>query len=176
MEAKKALQEADGNMDKAIEELRKRGAAKAAKKADRETKEGRVHTYTHGTGKVGVIIEVLCETDFVARNEAFIELCNNLALHIVGMNPAYMTREEVPAEELEKEKDILREQLKNEGKPEEMLEKIMEGKMDKFYSEICLMEQKYMMNEDLTIEQFMQENVLSLGENMKIARFARYEI
>lgn len=176
MEAKKALVESEGDIDKAIEGLRKRGAAKAAKKADRETSEGRVHTYTHNTGKIGVMVEVQCETDFVARNEAFVSLCNDIAMHIAAMTPDYLTREEVPAEAIEKEKEILAEQLRNEGKPEEMLEKILEGKLNKFYSEICLMEQSFIKDEDKTLTQLMESSVLELGENMRITRFVRFQI
>lgn len=176
MEAKKALVESEGDFDKAIEGLRKRGAAKAAKKADRETSEGRVHTYTHSTGKIGVMVEVQCETDFVARNEAFISLCNDIAMHIAAMSPDYLTREEVPAETIEKEKEILAEQLRGEGKPEEMLEKILVGKMDKYYSEICLMEQDFIKDEDKTLQQLMEGSVLELGENMRITRFERFQI
>ncbi len=176
MEAKKALVEADGDIDKAIEALRKRGAAKAAKKADRTTSEGRVHCYTHGNGKIGVAVEVLCETDFVARNEAFVEFCNDLALHIAAMSPLYVSREEVPAEMIAKEKEIIKEQLVREGKPEEMLEKIVEGKLGKYYEDICLLDQKFIKDEDLTIQAFIEKNVLSLGENLKINRFSRFQI
>ncbi len=176
MEAKRALTEAGGDTDKAIEELRKRGAAKAAKKADRETAEGRVHCYTHSTGKIGVAVEIQCETDFVARNEAFVEFCNDIAMHIAAMSPLYLSSEEVPEDVIAKEKDIVKEQLLNEGKPEEMLEKILEGKIKKYFEEVCLLNQKFIKNEDLSIEEFVQEKVLNLGENLKISRFVRFEI
>lgn len=176
MEAKKALEEVGGDVEKAIEELRKRGAAKAAKKADRVTGEGRVHSYTHGNGKIGVMVEVLCETDFVARNEAFIALCHDLAMHIAASTPLYVSREEVPAEVLEKEKSILKEQMANEGKPADMIEKIVEGKLNKFYEDMCLLEQRFIKDEDLTIQKFMESKISNLGENLKISRFARFQI
>ncbi|MDA0208280.1 MAG: translation elongation factor Ts [bacterium] len=176
MEAKNALEEAAGDIDKAIEHLRKRGAAKAAKKADRETAEGRVHTYTHGTGKIGVMLELQCETDFVARNEQFVDLCNDIAMHIAAMSPLYVTREDVPQEVIDKEKEIMKEQMAGEGKSAEMLEKIVDGKMNKFYSEVCLMEQAFIKDEDMTIAQLLEKKLLELGENLKISRFARYQI
>lgn len=176
MEAKKALTEAEGDMDKAVEILRKKGAAKAAKKADRETSEGRVHSYTHSNGKIGVVIEVLCETDFVARNEAFVEFCNDLALHITAMSPLYTAREEVPEEVVAKEKDIMKEQLLGEGKPEDMLEKIIEGKLNKYFEEVVLLEQRFVKDEDMTIEALLQSKIQSLGENIQIGRFSRIAI
>jgi len=176
MEAKKALTETDGDFEKAIEYLRTRGSAKAAKKADRTTAEGRVHGYTHTNGRIGVMVEVLCETDFVARNDDFIALCNDIALHITAMAPQYLEREDVPAEIIEKEKNVLKEQLLNEGKPEAMREKILEGKINKFLSGIVLMEQAFIKDEDLTMKEMMDQKVLSLGENMKINRFSRFEI
>ena len=176
MEAKKALTETNGDFDKAIEALRVSGAAKAAKKADRETGEGRVHTYTHGNGKIGVAVEVRCETDFVARNEAFIEFCHDLALHIAAMSPLYLSSSEVPEEVIAKEKDIIKEILTNEGKPADMLEKIVEGKIAKYFEDVCLLNQRFIKDEDLTIEQFVEQKILSLGENLKIHRFARFQI
>lgn len=176
MEAKKALEGVDGDIEKAIEELRKRGAAKAAKKAERETSEGRVHCYTHSNGKIGVVIELLCETDFVARNDEFIELCNDIAMHAAAMNPLYLSREEVPADILAKEAEIIKEQLAGEGKPAEMIEKITEGKLGKYYEEVCLLDQKFIKDEDLTIQALLEKKVLSLGENLKLNRFTRFEI
>ena len=176
MEAKKALTESGGNFDQAIDVLRKSGAAKAAKKADRETAEGRVHTYTHGNGKIGVAVEVLCETDFVARNEAFIEFCQDLAMHIAAMSPLYLTSNDVPEAIVAKEKEIMKEQLANEGKPADMFEKIVEGKMAKYYEDVCLMNQRFIKDEDLTIAQFVEQKVLSLGENLKVHRFSRFQI
>ena len=176
MEAKGALTESEGDFDKAVEILRKKGAAKAAKKADRETREGRTHCYMHSNGKIGVIVEVLCETDFVARNEAFVELCNDIALHIAAMSPLYTNRADVPEEVVAKEKDILKEQLLAEGKPEEMLEKIMEGKINKYYEEVVLLEQRFVKDDDMTIEGLVQAKITSLGENIQIGRFARIAI
>lgn len=176
MEAKKALTEAEGDIDKAIEELRKRGAAKAAKKADREASEGRVHTYTHGNGKIGVMVEVACETDFVARNDDFVDFCNDLAMHIAALSPQYLTSEEIPEDVIAKEKEILKEQLANEGKPADMLDQIIEGKMNKFYAEVCFLNQPFVKDEDLTVQKFVEEKVLSLGENIQVRRFARFQI
>ena len=174
--AKKALQESSGDFDGAVDHLRKTGAAKAAKKADRTTSEGRVHCYTHSNGKIGVMVEVLCETDFVARNEAFVSFCNDLALHIAAMSPLYTSEEDVPQEVLAKEKELIKEQLAQEGKPADMLEKITEGKLGKYYEEVCLLNQRFVKDEDLTIQAFLEKNIQSLGENIKIGRFSRMQI
>ncbi len=176
MEAKKALVEVGGDLEKAGEYLRKNGSAKAAKKADRVTGEGRVHCYTHSTGKIGVMVEVLCETDFVARNPAFIEFCNDLALHIAAISPLYLSREEVPPEVVAKEREIAKEILLAEGKPAEMLEKIIDGKLNRYFSETCLLEQPFVKDEDLTIQQLVESKIASIGENMKINRFKRIQI
>ncbi len=174
MEAKKALSEAEGDFDKAVEILRKSGAAKAAKKADREMSQGRVHAYIHGEGRVGVLVEISSETDFVARNEAFVEFCNDVAMHIAAMSPLYLSREEVPANVIAKESDIVKEQ--NAGKPEDVLEKIVEGKLEKYYEEVCLLDQKFIKDEDMTIAKLVEGKILSIGENMKIKRFSRFEL
>lgn len=174
MEAKNALSEADGDFDKAVEILRKAGAAKAAKKADREMSQGRVHAYVHGEGRVGVLVEISSETDFVARNEAFVALCNDIAMHIAAMSPLYLSREEVPGDVIAKEKEIVIEQ--NAGKPENVMEKIVEGKLEKYYEETCLLDQRFIKDEDLTIAKLMESKILSIGENMKIKRFARFEL
>lgn len=176
MEAKKALEETSGDFDQAVEYLRKRGAAKAAKKAERETSEGRVHCYTHSNGKIGVAVEVLCETDFVARNEAFVDFCNDIAMHIAAMSPLYLSREDVPQEVVDKEKEIMKEQMAGEGKPADMLDKIIEGKIGKYYEEVCLLEQPFIKDEDMTIAQLVEQKVLSLGENIQLGRFARMQI
>lgn len=176
MEAKKALTESGGDFDKAIELLQKSGAAKAAKKADRETGEGRVHCYMHSNGKIGVMVEVLCETDFVARNEKFVDFCNDVAMHIAAMNPLYVSPEDVPEDILAKEREMMKDQLLQEGKPEEMLEKIVDGKVNKYYEDVCLMNQRFVKDEDLTIAQLVEKQVLSLGENIRIARFSRMQI
>lgn len=176
MDAKKALTTCDGDFDKAIDHLRKTGSAKAAKKADRSTGEGRAHCYIHSNGKIGVVVEVLCETDFVAMNEAFVELCNDIAMHIAAMSPLYTFVEDVPAEVVSKEKEIITEQLLGEGKPEEMIEKILEGKIKKYYQDVVLTKQPFIKDEDITIEELIERKILSLGENIKLGRFARFEI
>ncbi|NBS67540.1 translation elongation factor Ts [bacterium] len=173
MDAKKALTEANGNMEAAVDLLRKSGAAKAAKKAERATAEGRVQTYMHGNGKLAVMVEIMCETDFVARNEDFITFCQDLAMHIAAAAPQYTTREEVPAEVVEREKAIHRDQLAAEGKPAEVVEKILEGKMNKFYEEIVLLDQKFVKDDELTVAQVLEGKVLKIGENLRIGRFVR---
>ena len=174
MHAKKALTEADGDFDKAADALRKAGAARAAKKADRETTEGRVHCYSHGNGKIGTMVKISCETDFVARNEAFIEMCNDIAMHIASMSPLYLSREDVPEDVLAKEAEIVKEQ--NAGKPADILEKIVEGKLEKYYEEVCLLDQKFIKDEDMTIRQLLESKIATLGENMKITGFSRLQI
>ncbi len=176
MDAKSALEETGGDLEKAAELLRKKGVAKAAKKADRETNEGRVHAYIHSNGKLGALVEVLCETDFVARNEAFIDFCNDLAMHVSAADPLYLTREQVPLELVEKEKVAFREELTAQSKPADVIEKIIEGKLNKWYSEIVLMEQPFIKDDDKTIEEFVKEKIASLGENMQVRRFARFNI
>lgn len=176
MEAKKALVEADGNVEKAIEALRKSGASKMAKKAERTTAEGRVQTYMHSNGKLGVMVEVLCETDFVARNEQFIELANDLALHIAASAPKYVSREHVPAEVVEKERAFVTESLANENKPADIIAKIVDGRMNKFYEEICLLEQKFVKDDSITVTQLLEEKVRTIGENIRIGRFVRVQL
>jgi elongation factor Ts len=173
MDAKKALTEANGNMENAVDLLRKSGAMKAAKKADRVTAEGKVQTYMHGNGKLAVMVEVMCETDFVARNEDFIAFCQDLAMHIAAAAPQYTTREEVPADVVAREMGIHREQLAAEGKPADVVEKILEGKMNKFYEEIVLLDQKFVKNDEFTITQILEQNVLKIGESLRIGRFVR---
>ncbi len=176
LDCKKALDEANGHFEKAVEILRKKGIAKAAKRAGKIAAEGKVASYIHAGGKIGVLVEVNSETDFVARNEQFSALVQDIAMHIAASSPKYLSREEVSAEEIEKEKDVYREQLKNEGKPAEMLEKILEGKLAKWYQEICLLEQKFVKDEDKTIEQLLQEKTVEIGEKISIRRFVRYEL
>lgn len=173
MDAKKALTEANGNMENAVDLLRKSGAMKAAKKADRVTAEGKVQTYMHGNGKLAVMVEVMCETDFVARNEDFIAFCQDLAMHIAAAAPQYTTRAEVPADVVAREMGIHREQLVAEGKPADVVEKILEGKMNKFYEEIVLLDQKFVKNDEFTITQILEQNVLKIGESLRIGRFVR---
>lgn len=173
MDVKKALVESDGNEEVAIDLLRKSGAMKAAKKADRVTAEGRVHTYTHGTGKLAVMVEVMCETDFVARNQNFTDFCQDIAMHIAAASPLYVSRADVPEEVVSKEKAFHAEQLAAEGKPAEVAEKILEGKMNKYFEDICLMEQKFVKDDSLTITQLLEQKILSIGESIKIGRFVR---
>jgi elongation factor Ts len=176
MNAKKALVEADGDVEKAAEILREKGIAKAAKKADRETSEGRVHAYLHSNGKLGAMVEILCETDFVARNEAFVELCNDIAMHVSAADPLYLTREDVPAEMAEKQMEMFRAEMQDQAKPDDVIAKIVEGKMNKWFSEVVLMDQSFIKDEDVTIEVFMKEKIASLGENMQIRGFKRFSI
>lgn len=176
MDAKKALTETGGDLDKAVDWLRKNGATKVAKKAERTTAEGRIHTYTHGNGKLAVMVEVMCETDFVARNKDFIEFCQDLALHIAAAAPQYTTRNQVPAEVIEREKAIYREQLAAEGKPAEVAEKIIEGKLSKFYEEIVLLDQKFVKDDSLTITNLLEQKVTSIGENIRLGRFVRLQL
>jgi elongation factor Ts len=176
MNAKKALVEADGDVEKAAEILREKGIAKAAKKADRETSEGRVHAYLHSNGKLGAMVEILCETDFVARNEAFVELCNDIAMHVSAADPLYLTREDVPAEMTEKQMEMFRAEMQDQAKPDDVIAKIVEGKMNKWFSEVVLMDQSFIKDEDVTIEVFMKEKIASLGENMQIRGFKRFSI
>ncbi len=176
MDCKKALTECDGDMDKAVEYLRKKGIASAAKKEGRATSQGIIGSYIHMGGKVGVLVEVACETDFVARTDDFQDFVHNLAMHIAAASPVAVTRDEVDAAVIDKEKEIYREQMKNEGKPDHIIDKIVEGKVDKYYSEIVLMEQKYVKDPDMTIEDYLKSIIGKLGENMQIKRFARFQI
>ena len=176
MDIKKALTEAKGDEDKAIEILRKQGQKAAAKKQARETKEGLVRAYVHNTGKVGALVEVLCETDFVARNEEFKDLCNDLAMQIVATDPLYLKSSDVPAEVVTKEKDIQREALLAEGKPSELVEKILAGKMDKYFEEVCLLNQPFIKDEEKTIQDLITEKTAKLGEKIEIRRFQRFQI
>ncbi|MFA4845866.1 MAG: translation elongation factor Ts [Patescibacteria group bacterium] len=176
MDVKKALEETSGDVEKAVQLLRERGVAKAAKKADRETHEGRVHSYSHANGKLGAMVEVLCETDFVARTESFIAFCNDLAMHVSAMDPLYLSRMDVPSELVAKEKEIYTAEMESQGKPAEVIAKIVEGKLNKWYSEVVLLEQPFIKDEDMTIEEFLKEKIVTLGENMQIRRFARFSI
>jgi elongation factor Ts len=176
MAAKQALEEAGGDLTKAGELLREKGIAKAAKKADRQTSEGRVHAYIHSNGKLGAMVEVLCETDFVARNEGFIDFCHDLAMHVSAVEPLYMTREDVPEDMIEKEREIATKEMENQAKPAEVIAKIVEGKLNKWYSDIVLMEQAFIKDEDMTIEELVKSKIASLGENIQVRRFARFNI
>ncbi|MBN2145111.1 MAG: translation elongation factor Ts [Candidatus Aureabacteria bacterium] len=171
MECKTALGEANGDMEKAIEVLRKKGIAKAVKKADRQTREGFIGSYIHSNGKIGVLVEVACETDFVGKNEDFRAFAKEVAMHIAAANPSYVKREDVPSELVEKEKNIQRELLKD--KPAQVADKILEGKMKKYFSDICLLEQPYVRNDKLSITDFLNQKINQFGENLVIRRFVR---
>lgn len=176
LEAKKALEAANGDFEVAVDALRAKGAARAAKRADRAAKEGVIELYAHPGNRVGVILELNCETDFVARNEQFRDLAHDLALHIAAMTPRYLSREEVPQEELDRELQVLREQALAEGKPEAIVEKIVSGRVNKFYEEFCLLEQRFVKDEKITINEMITEAIRTTGENIIIRRFARYEL
>lgn len=176
MDCKKALQEAGGDFDKAVKILRERGLAKAAKKAGRAAKEGIIHAYIHGGGRIGVMVEVNCETDFVARTDEFKNLVNDIALHIAAFAPRWVKREDVPAEVIEQEKEIYRKQALAEGKPEHVVEKIVEGKLKNFYKENVLLEQPFVKDEDKTVEDVIKEAIAKIGENIVVRRFVRWEL
>jgi elongation factor Ts len=174
MDCKKALTETDGDIEKAIEALRKKGLASAAKKAGRVTSEGTVSSYIHGGGKLGVLVEVNCETDFVALTEQFQQLVKDVAMHIAASNPLYVKREDVPENVIAKEREIYAAQFENSGKPEQVIAKIVDGKMDKYFADVCLYEQQFVKDTDKTIQQLVTESIAQLGENINIRRFARF--
>ncbi|MGB5106153.1 MAG: translation elongation factor Ts [Candidatus Zixiibacteriota bacterium] len=176
MECKKALTEANGDMDKAITILRERGIAKAASKSSRETKEGLIGTYVHPGDKLAVMIEVQCETDFVARTDDFRDLVKHLAMHVAAANPLVVRREEITEDQMTKERDIYRHQTLNEGKPEKIVDKIVEGRMDKWYSEVALMEQAYVRDPEVTIQDLIKNMIAKIGENIVVRRFVRYRL
>jgi elongation factor Ts len=176
MDCKKALVEAGGNMEKAAEILREKGLAAAAKKAGRIAAEGIVESYIHGGGRIGVLVEVNCETDFVAKNEDFRSFVKDIAMQIAAAKPEYIRREDVPAEVLEKEKQILRAQAVNEGKPANIVDRMVEGRIEKFFKEVCLLEQPFVKNPDVTIQELLNEKIAKIGENIAIRRFTRYEV
>ncbi|GFN23859.1 MAG: translation elongation factor Ts [Thermoanaerobacteraceae bacterium] len=176
MDCKRALEETGGDMDKAIEYLRMKGLAAAAKKAGRATSEGIVDAYIHGGGRIGVLIEVNCETDFVARTDEFKQLVHDLAMQVAAARPQYVRREDVPQEVIEKEKSILRAQALNEGRPEKVLDKIVEGRLEKFYQEACLMEQPFIKDMERTVKDLIAEKIAKLGENIEVRRFVRFEL
>jgi elongation factor Ts len=176
MDCKKALSEAEGDMEKAVEILRKRGIAKAEKKATREVKDGLIHAYIHPGGKLGVLVEVNCETDFVARNDNFQEFVHNLSMHIAASNPQSIDRESLPQDIVGREMRIYKEQAAESGKPEHIIEKIAQGKMEKFYSEAVLLEQPYIRDPEKSVKEYLTEVIARIGENISIRRFARYQI
>jgi len=176
MDCKKALVETDGDLEKAVDILRRKGAAVAAKRSDKETAEGIVHSYIHPGSRMGVLVELNCETDFVANTADVKQFAQDLALHIAAMKPLYITPEEVDPKFLEHEKSIIKEQLADSGKPEQILNKIVEGKVNKLYSEICLLEQSFVKNDQQTVKQAIEELIGKTGEKIKVKRFSRFEI
>ena len=176
VDCKKALVDSDGNMDKAVEYLRKKGLASADKKIGAEVTEGIIASYIHNNSKLGVLLELKCMTDFVARNEDFVVLARELAMQVAAANPLYIKPEEVPADILEKEKEIYREQMKNSGKPDNVIEKIVEGKLAKFYSEVCLLEQEYIKDGSIKIKDLIKEKIAIFKENIEVGKFSRFQI
>jgi len=176
IDCKTALQEVKGDVDAAIEYLRRKGLATAAKKAGRIATDGLVFSYIHAGGKMGVLVEINCETDFVAKTEDFQNFVKNIAMHIAAANPQYIRREEIPTEVLEREKRIYRSQAVDSGKPEKVLDKIVQGKLERFYSEVCLLEQTYFKDSDLTVKDVLDGMVAKFGENINIRRFARFQL
>ena len=176
MDCKKALSEANGDMEKAADILREKGIASAAKKAGRIAAEGIVESYIHGNGRIGVLLEINSETDFVANTDQFRSFVRDVAMHIAASNPKYLTRDEVDQSEIEKEREILKQQALNEGKPEKIVEKMVEGRIEKFYKEICLLEQPFIKDPDKSIEALLKEQIVKIGENINIRRFVRFEL
>jgi elongation factor Ts len=176
MECKSALQETGGDIENAITVLRKKGYARAKDKMEREAKEGLVGSYIHLNGKLGVLVEVNCESDFVARNEEFQELVKNISLHIAALNPTYVSSEEVPQEVLDEEKEIIRGQFKDSNKPPEIVDKIVEGKLKKYFEEVCLMDQPYVKDDKVSVSKHVASFIAKFGENIQVRRFARFEL
>ncbi|WP_371871176.1 translation elongation factor Ts [Insulibacter thermoxylanivorax] len=176
LDCKKALEEAQGDMEQAMKILREKGLSAAAKKAGRLATEGLVESYIHGEGRIGVLVEVNCETDFVAKTDNFKQFVRDIAMQIAAAAPKYVSKDEVPEEELNKEREILRAQALNEGKPEKIVDKMVEGRMAKYYEEVCLLEQSFIKDPDLTIGQLLNSMIAQIGENITIRRFARFEL
>lgn len=176
LDCKKALTEKNGNIEEAVDFLREKGLAKAAKKAGRVAAEGIVTSYIHGGGRIGVLVEINSETDFVAKNPTFQEFAKDVAMQIAASNPLYVKREEVPAEAIEREKEVLKAQALNEGKPEHIVEKMVVGRIEKYYKENCLLEQAFVKNPDQDIQSLLNEKIATIGENLSIRRFARFEV
>ncbi len=176
LECKKAIAEANNDLNKAEELLRKKGYAKAKAKASRATNQGAVGSYIHSNRRIGVLLELGCETDFVARNEDFLSLQKDLSMQIAAMNPKYISEKDIPDDVLEKEKEIYREQMKDSGKPDNIIEKIVEGKLKKFYAEVCLIHQAFFKEDKKTIQDLIAEKIHKLGENITVKRFVRYEV
>jgi len=176
LDVKKALEEAGGDAEKAVTILRQKGVIKAASKSSRQTTEGLVASYIHGEGRVGVLVEVNCETDFVARTEAFKELTRNIAMQVAAANPMYLRAEDMPETEIAREKELYRELLLKEGKPENMIEKIAESKLQKYFSEVCLLNQPFIKDDKKTVEQVVKEAIAVMGENIQVKRFCRFAL
>lgn len=176
MDCKKALSFSNGDFEKAVTYLREKGLAAAQKKASRVAAEGLVQAYIHANGKVGVLLEVNCETDFVAKTEGFAALVRDIAMHIAAMSPVYVRREEVPAEAVEKERQIFLVQAKESGKPQNVIEKMVEGKIEKYYKDVCLVEQPFVKDSSMTIDKLVVDNIAKLGENITIRRFSRFKV
>jgi elongation factor Ts len=176
LDCKKALQESDGDYEKAVEILRKQGLAQAAKRADREASEGILELYSHGDGRIGVMVEVNCETDFVARSDEFRDFAHEIALQIAAMSPLWVEEEEIPEQVIEKESEIARDRALQEGKPEHIIDRIVEGRLGKFKDQTVLMRQAYIRDEDLTIQDLLHEKIAAIGENIIIRRFARWQL
>lgn len=176
MDCKNALNEVSGDMEKAIEFLRKKGLATAAKKSSRSASDGAVGSYIHAAGKIGVLVEINCETDFVARTDDFQSLVKDIAMHVAASNPLFVKREDVPSEFIEKEKDVYRSQVAAMKKPANVIDKIVEGKLDKYFQEICLLEQNFVKDPERNIQALLTEKIAKLGENITVKRFARFEL
>jgi elongation factor Ts len=176
MDCKKALTESDGDHEKAIDYLRKKGLAAASKKSGRAATEGLVGSYIHAGGRIGVLVEVNCETDFVAKTDAFQSFVKDIAMHIAAASPQFVRREEVTSDIIEREKDIYRAKAKESGKPDNIIEKIIEGQVNKFYADICLLEQPYVKDPDKTVQTYLNETIANIGENMSIRRFAKFNL
>jgi elongation factor Ts len=176
MDCKEALKETDSNIDQAVDYLRKKGLSKAAKKAGRQASEGVIFSYIHSGGRIGVLLEVNCETDFVARNEVFQNLVKDVAMHIAAVNPSYISPDDVPADEVDHEKEILIAQAKESGKPDKVIPKIVEGRLAKYFEEKCLVKQKFVKDPDITIEDLLKGRISELGENIVMRRFTRFQL
>ncbi|AFM26615.1 translation elongation factor Ts [Desulfomonile tiedjei] len=176
MDCKKALSETAGDLDAAVDYLRKKGALKAAKREGRATSEGRIGSYIHMNGKIGVLVELNCESDFVAKTDQYAELVKDLCMHVAASSPRWISSEDVPEEVLAKEKEIYMTQAKEAGKPDKMLEKIAEGKLNKFFSEVCLLNQPFVKDPDKTVDQLIKEKIGQLGENITVGRFVRFQL
>jgi elongation factor Ts len=176
LDCKEALKDADGDMEKAVDVLRKKGLATALKRAGRETSEGLIHSYIHTGGKIGVLVEVNCETDFVAKTDEFRSFVKNLAMHIAATRPLGIRREDIPEQVIQREEEIYRAQAAETGKPEKILDKIVQGKMEKFYKESCLVDQQYIKDPDITTQDLIHDMITKTGENISVRRFVRYQL